>query len=223
MRLSAGEGEPSSIETLRRKLDPYPTLRFKLDPTNDWDDELIAALVETGAVDSLDLKGFYKGTAGRRRDRPRALREADRGLPRRLARGPRRHRRDPADPRAGPRPRSPGTRRSTRSRTSRRCPGAPKMVNIKPSRVGGLERPLRDLRLLRRARHRRLRRRPVGARRRPRPDPGPRLALPPRHPQRHGPARLQRSRAAGRGCRPARWSRSSRRPASAGTAERSKR
>jgi len=62
MRLSPGEGEPSTIETLRRKLDPYPDLRFKLDPTNDWTDELIAALVETGAVDSLDLKGFYKGT-----------------------------------------------------------------------------------------------------------------------------------------------------------------
>jgi hypothetical protein len=62
MRLSPGGKEPSTIETLRRKLDPYPELRFKLDPTNDWDDELIAALVETGAVDSLDLKGFYKGT-----------------------------------------------------------------------------------------------------------------------------------------------------------------
>ncbi len=49
-------------KALRRKLDPYPTLRFKLDPVNDWTDELIAALVETGAVDSLDLKGFYKGT-----------------------------------------------------------------------------------------------------------------------------------------------------------------
>jgi hypothetical protein len=62
MRLSPGEGEPSTIETLRRKLDRYPTLRFKLDPTNDWTDELIAGLVETGAVDSLDLKGQYKGT-----------------------------------------------------------------------------------------------------------------------------------------------------------------
>ncbi|MDP9188154.1 MAG: hypothetical protein M3O25_02765, partial [Actinomycetota bacterium] len=62
MRLSPGEGERSSIETLRSKLDPYPGLQFKLDPTNDWDDELIAALVETGAVDSLDLKGQYKGT-----------------------------------------------------------------------------------------------------------------------------------------------------------------
>jgi hypothetical protein len=62
MRLAPGPDQPSSIETLRRKLDPYPSLRFKLDPANDWTDELIAALVETGAVDSLDLKGFYKGT-----------------------------------------------------------------------------------------------------------------------------------------------------------------
>jgi hypothetical protein len=62
MRLAPPDGGPSSIETLRRKLDRYPDLRFKLDPVNDWTDELIAALVETGAVDSLDLKGFYKGT-----------------------------------------------------------------------------------------------------------------------------------------------------------------
>jgi hypothetical protein len=62
MRLAPGPDQPSSIATLRRKLDPYPGLRFKLDPTNDWSDELIADLVETGAVDSLDLKGFYKGT-----------------------------------------------------------------------------------------------------------------------------------------------------------------
>jgi hypothetical protein len=61
MRLGS-EDSPSSIEALRRKLDPYPGLRFKLDPTNDWTDELIAELVQTGAVDSLDIKGFYKGT-----------------------------------------------------------------------------------------------------------------------------------------------------------------
>jgi hypothetical protein len=54
--------EKSSIEPLLKRLEVYPTLRFKLDPFNDWDDELIAALVATGAVDSLDLKGFYKGT-----------------------------------------------------------------------------------------------------------------------------------------------------------------
>jgi hypothetical protein len=63
MRLSGfGGDEHSSIEPVLARLAVYPTLRFKLDPFNDWDDELIAALVETGAVDSLDLKGFYKGT-----------------------------------------------------------------------------------------------------------------------------------------------------------------
>lgn len=63
MRLGGfGPDEPSSIDPLRARLAVYPTLRFKLDPTNDWSDELIAELVETGAIDSLDLKGFYKGT-----------------------------------------------------------------------------------------------------------------------------------------------------------------
>jgi hypothetical protein len=57
-----GNTEPSSIRPLKARLEQYPRLRFKLDPTNDWTDELIAELVETGAVDSLDLKGQYKGT-----------------------------------------------------------------------------------------------------------------------------------------------------------------
>lgn len=63
MRLGPIEGEePSSIEPVEARLSAYPGLRFKLDPTNDWTDELIAELVATGAVDSLDLKGFYSGT-----------------------------------------------------------------------------------------------------------------------------------------------------------------
>ena len=43
-------------------------------------------------------------------------------------------------------------------------PFAPRMVNIKPRRIGGLQTAVRHLRLLRRARDRRLRRRPVRAR-----------------------------------------------------------
>lgn len=63
MRLSPmGSDEPSSIEPLAERLAVYPNLRFKLDPTNDWTDDLIAELVATGAVDSLDLKGQYSGT-----------------------------------------------------------------------------------------------------------------------------------------------------------------
>jgi hypothetical protein len=55
-------GSPGTIEPLRRRLDVYPGLRFKLDPTSDWTDDLLAELVSTGAVDSVDFKGHYKGT-----------------------------------------------------------------------------------------------------------------------------------------------------------------
>lgn len=55
-------GNPSKIDLLQTRLNQYPDLKFKLDPTNDWSDELIKQLSETGAVESLDLKGFYKGT-----------------------------------------------------------------------------------------------------------------------------------------------------------------
>jgi hypothetical protein len=55
-------GEPASIDPVASRLKNYPSLRFKLDPTSSWTPEIIEALVDTGAVDSLDLKGFYKGT-----------------------------------------------------------------------------------------------------------------------------------------------------------------
>jgi L-alanine-DL-glutamate epimerase-like enolase superfamily enzyme len=55
-------GDPATIDPVSRRLATYPNLRFKLDPTSDWDDALIAQLVETGAVDSVDMKGHYKGT-----------------------------------------------------------------------------------------------------------------------------------------------------------------
>jgi hypothetical protein len=56
-------GEPATTERLRAWLEHYPGLRFKLDATSDWSDELIAELAATGAVDSVDFKGQYRGTA----------------------------------------------------------------------------------------------------------------------------------------------------------------
>ena len=55
-------GQPPSVEPVRRWLELYPALRFKLDPTSSWDEPLVEELVATGAVDSLDLKGAYSGT-----------------------------------------------------------------------------------------------------------------------------------------------------------------
>jgi hypothetical protein len=60
--VSTRMGEPPSYDVVARKLARYPDLRFKLDATPDWGDEMIASLVRSGAVDSLDLKGAYKGT-----------------------------------------------------------------------------------------------------------------------------------------------------------------
>lgn len=55
-------GDPPDVGRVTRLLERYPTLRFKLDPTPEWDDEIIATLQATGAVDSVDLKGLYEGT-----------------------------------------------------------------------------------------------------------------------------------------------------------------
>jgi hypothetical protein len=55
-------GEPATLEPVTRRLERYPSLRFKLDATPDWGDDLIADLVATGSVDSIDFKGMYEGT-----------------------------------------------------------------------------------------------------------------------------------------------------------------
>jgi hypothetical protein len=52
----------STTEPVRKRLAKYPGLRFKLDPENDWDAELIAELGDLAGIDVLDLKGHYKGT-----------------------------------------------------------------------------------------------------------------------------------------------------------------
>jgi L-alanine-DL-glutamate epimerase-like enolase superfamily enzyme len=56
------DAPPSTTEPVRKRLDKYPGLRFKLDPENDWTEELIAELKQIAGVDVLDLKGLYKGT-----------------------------------------------------------------------------------------------------------------------------------------------------------------
>jgi L-alanine-DL-glutamate epimerase-like enolase superfamily enzyme len=63
MRLGEpGSTEPETAARVLRLLEKYPGTRFKLDPTNTWSRELVDELVATGAVDSVDLKGLYKGT-----------------------------------------------------------------------------------------------------------------------------------------------------------------
>ena len=74
-------GEPPSIERVRRRLELYPGMRFKLDPTSSWNEGLVAELADTGAVDSVDLKGVYKGTIVDQPPDPRLYALVAEGLP----------------------------------------------------------------------------------------------------------------------------------------------
>jgi L-alanine-DL-glutamate epimerase-like enolase superfamily enzyme len=51
--------DPPAIDPIPQRRAIYPELQFKLDPTSDWTDELIARLAATNAVVTLDLKGQY--------------------------------------------------------------------------------------------------------------------------------------------------------------------
>ena len=158
-------------------------LRFKLDPTSDWTDELVAELVATGAVDSVDLKGLYEGTIVDQPADPALYRRVVEAFPEAWIEDPRLT--PETEPVLAPhRDRITWDANIHSVADIEALPFPPRMVNVKPSRLG----PLRDaparLRALRGARHRHVRRRPVRARPRPRADPVPRVALPPRHAQR---------------------------------------
>ena len=55
-------GDPPSLEPVTKRLAAYPFLQFKLDSSPAWDDAFVEALAATGAVESVDFKGAYKGT-----------------------------------------------------------------------------------------------------------------------------------------------------------------
>jgi hypothetical protein len=60
--VSMGLGTPPSTERVHSWLRLYPGMRFKLDANPEWSRELVAELAATGAVDSIDFKGQYRGT-----------------------------------------------------------------------------------------------------------------------------------------------------------------
>ena len=73
--------QPPRPDPVPLLLERYPSLRFKLDPTSDWDAELVATLAATGAVDTVDLKGAYKGTPVDQPGDPELYRMVAEGFP----------------------------------------------------------------------------------------------------------------------------------------------
>ena len=55
-------GEPATADPVRNLLAADPTLRFKLDATSSWTTDLVAQLAATGAVDTVDFKAHYHDT-----------------------------------------------------------------------------------------------------------------------------------------------------------------
>lgn len=131
-------GEPPSLEPIRRRLAIHPDLRFKLDPTSSWDERLIAELVATGAVDSVDFKGFYRGTVVDQPADPVLYRRVAEAFPDAWIEDP-----DLSDPACAE------VLRPHRDRITwdapihgvqdiEALPFPPRVVNVKPSRLGGL-------------------------------------------------------------------------------------
>ncbi len=135
-------GEPPSLEPIRGRMEHYPTLRFKLDPTPSWDAELIEALVETGAVDSLDFKGLYEGTIVDNPADPDFYMRVIDAFPDAWIEDPKLT--PDVDAALAPhRDRITWDANIHSIEDIESLPFAPRMVNLKPSRLGGIE-PLFD-------------------------------------------------------------------------------
>jgi L-alanine-DL-glutamate epimerase-like enolase superfamily enzyme len=131
-------GEPPALEPLQRRLDRYPSLRFKLDPTSSWTPELIASLVQTKAVDSVDFKSLYRGTVVDQPADPVLYRRVVEAFPDAWLEDP-----DVVTPETA------AVLEAEHDRITwdapihsiadiESLPFPPRMVNIKPSRIGGL-------------------------------------------------------------------------------------
>lgn len=128
-------GDPPSLLPLQRWLGDDPGLRFKLDPTPSWDDDLVGELARLDCVDVIDLKGSYRNA--------NVAMEPEEGLYRRVIEGlPDAWIEDPAL--------EPGTEGMLERHRDRitwdepirsiadieRLPWRPRMLNVKPARFG---------------------------------------------------------------------------------------
>lgn len=133
-------GEPPTMAPVENRLGRYPGLTFKLDPISAWDEDLIAALVSTGAVDSVDLKGMYVGSIVDQPADPVLYRRVVEAFPEAWIEDPRLN--EETEPiLAGEHDRITWDAIIHTVDDVEALPFAPRMINVKPSRAGGL-RPL---------------------------------------------------------------------------------
>jgi L-alanine-DL-glutamate epimerase-like enolase superfamily enzyme len=132
-------GEPPTLAPIEARLHDYPTLRFKLDPTSSWTPELIEQLVATGAVDSVDFKSFYTGTVVDQPPDPVLYRRVAEAFPDAWIEDPDVVTPETAEALAGVHDRITWDAPIHSIDDIESLPFPPRMVNIKPSRIGGLK------------------------------------------------------------------------------------
>jgi hypothetical protein len=131
-------GEPPSIDPIARRLERYPGLRFKLDATSSWTPELFDALVATGAVDSIDFKALYRGTIVDQAPDPVLYRRVVEAFPDAWLEDPDVVTAETAAALADEHDRITWDAPIHGIADIETLPFPPRMVNIKPSRLGGL-------------------------------------------------------------------------------------
>jgi hypothetical protein len=131
-------GEPATIDPVRRRLERYPELRFKLDATSSWTPELIGELVATGAVDSIDFKALYRGTIVDQAPDPVLYRRVVEAFPEAWLEDPDVVTPETAAALAGEHARITWDAPIHSIADVEALPFPPRMVNLKPSRIGGL-------------------------------------------------------------------------------------
>ena len=131
-------GEPPTLDPIERRLAKYPSLRFKLDPTSSWTAELIAALVESGAVDSVDFKSLYTGTIVDQPPDPVLYERVVKAFPNAWIEDPDVVTPETAAVLASEHDRITWDAPIHSIEDIEALPFPPRMVNLKPSRIGGL-------------------------------------------------------------------------------------
>ena len=131
-------GEPPTLDPISSRLASYPTLRFKLDPTSSWTPDLIDALVATGAVDSVDFKSLYRGTVVDQPPDPVLYRRVVEAFPEAWIEDPDVVTPETAAVLADHHDRITWDAPIHSIDDIESLPFPPRMVNIKPSRIGGL-------------------------------------------------------------------------------------
>jgi L-alanine-DL-glutamate epimerase-like enolase superfamily enzyme len=132
-------GEPPSTAPVDSRLANYPSLRFKLDATTSWTPELIEALVQTGAVDSIDFKALYHGTVVDQPPDPVLYRRVLDAFPTAWIEDPDIETPETAEVLADAHERITWDAPIHSIADIEGLPFAPRMVNLKPSRIGGLK------------------------------------------------------------------------------------